>query len=95
MVEDEDLRRADKVLRHLATLSKSYGQVKSKQGRDLLLEKTLQGGTGCMDAVRNFLNDKDVLKNIQNNAAAILQGHRSKLRYNTCLGFLAARIMFL
>ena len=54
MVEDEDLRKAEKILSHLATLSKSYGEIKAKKGRDLLLEKTLQGRMACMGSVRSF-----------------------------------------
>ena len=94
MVEDEDLRKAQQVLNHLKKLSKSYNKIKTKKGRDLLMEKTLQGGTACMTSVKNFLEDDSVIKAFETNAAAILQGHPSNLRYNTCLGLLAARIMF-
>ena len=94
MVEDEDLRRAEKVLSHLKMLTKSYSKIKAKKGRNLLMEKTLQGGTACIGSVKSFLEDKNVMKTFETNAAAILQGYPTKQQYNTCLGLLAARIMF-
>lgn len=73
MVDDEVLRKAEKVLSHLAMLSKSYGKIKAKKSRDPLVETTLQGGTGCVESVTKFVNDEQMMKAIETNAATILR----------------------
>ena len=94
MVDDADLRRANKVKQHLSALYKSFNKMKKKKGRDLLLEKTLEGGSRYIEAVQRFRDDEKVSELVKSTAMAILRGHISRGRYNTCLGLIAARLMF-
>ena len=45
MVEDAELRKANRVIQHLSAIYKSYNRIKAKKGRYLLLESTLEGGS--------------------------------------------------
>ena len=45
MVEDAELRKADRVIQHLSAIYKSYNRIKAKKGRYLLLDSTLEGGS--------------------------------------------------
>ena len=91
IIDDTEIRRADRVSRHLSTLYKSYNKDKTKQGRDLLLAKSLEGGTSsCLDAMKRFRDDSRVGETFRRHAAVLLQGHLSRSTYNTCVGLLAA-----
>ena len=95
MVEDAELRKADRVIQHLSAIYKSYNRIKAKKGRYLLLESTLEGGSECLQAVKTFRSDPKVLSAFKQNATSLLQGQLSRSRYNTCLGLLAARLIYL
>ena len=47
MVEDAELRNADRILWHL-------GQAEKKDAMGLLLHQALEGGSGSLEAVRRF-----------------------------------------
>ena len=94
MTEDAELRRADRVERIISALYKSFHRAKAKQGRDLPLKKTLEGGSGALESVKKFLQDGRVTDRIRASVAAILQGQVTKSRYNTCLGLLTGHMMF-
>jgi hypothetical protein len=57
MVEDAELRAADRILSHLAQLQKSCKQDKHKLARDILLQQALEGGLEHMEAVCRFTKD--------------------------------------
>lgn len=94
MLDDGELRVADRMLSHLSQLQKSYKQDKRKQARDLLLQQALEGSPESINAVCRFKDDLRVLETFKSEATRILQGHISRPRYNMCLGLLAARLMF-
>lgn len=95
MVDDDELRRADRILWHLGQVEKTYKVEKQKDARDLLLHQALEGDAGCLRAVQGFKQDPKVLQTFKWEASRFLQGQMSHARYNTCLGLLAARLMFL
>jgi hypothetical protein len=76
-----------------SVLHKSFNKIKAKKGRDLLLEKALQGGSQCVEAV-DSLRDAKVTEAFTSNAKAILRGHCTKERYNLCVGLIAARLIY-
>ena len=88
----EDDAEVSRCILHLSAIYKSYNRAKAKY---LLLEKTLEGGSDSLDAVHSFREDQRILTTFRETATAILQGHLTKSRYNTCLGLLAARLMYL
>lgn len=94
MTEDSDIRKADRAEQHLAALYKTYNREKVKKGRDLLLQKTLDGESKCVDEVKRFCEDHRVFDMFKKNATSILQGHLNKSKFNTCLGLLSARLIF-
>ena len=94
MVEDHELRKADRILGHLSKVEKTYKVDKQKEARDLLLHQALEGGASCMQAVQSFKQDPAVFHTFRRQATMILQGHVSRAHYNTCLGLLAARLMY-
>jgi hypothetical protein len=95
MVDDGELRRAERILWHLSQVEKTYKVEKQNDARDLLLHQAFEGGAKCMQAVQIFKQDPRVLLTFKREASMILQGHMSRARYKTCLGLLAARLMFL
>lgn len=94
MTDDSEIRRAYLIDDHLGDIYRTYNREKAKRGRDLLLQKTMEKETTSLDTVRGFCRDEKVTDTFRSNARSILQGHLSKARYNTCLGLLAARLMF-
>ena len=52
-------------------------------------------GADSQAAVRRFREDPNVAKVIRDSTHHIIQGFVNKHRYNTCLGLLAARLMYL
>ena len=90
MVEDAELRAADRMLSHLRQLQKSYKRDKYKQARDLLLQQALDGSPECINAVCMFKDDPQVFSTFKSEATRILQGLVSRPRYNMCLGLTVA-----
>ena len=95
MEDDAQIRKADRCMQHLSAIYKSYNRAKAKKGRYMLLQRTLEGVSDSMTAVHGFREDGRVLDTFRANATAILRGHLSRSRYATCLGLLAARLMYL
>ena len=84
-MEDAELRKADRVIQHLSAIYKSYNRIKS----------TLEGGSECLEVVKKFHSDPKVLTGFKQNGTALLQGQLSRSRYNTLLGLLTARLIYL
>lgn len=78
---------------HLSQVEKTFKTEKQKNARDLLLHQSLKGGSECMNAVRRFRDDPQVLETFMSEATKLVQGHVSRATYNMCLGLLAARLM--
>ena len=93
--DDAQLRRGNRCLEHLSAIYKSFNKAKTKKGKYQLLERTLKGGSNSLAAVRQFREDPAIAAVFRKHAAAILQGHLTKSKYNTCMGLLAARLMYL
>ena len=94
LVEDTQLREADRILWHLGQVEKSFKLEKHKVARDLLLNQALEGGAGFLEAVQHFKEDPAVLTLFKREATLLLEGHVSRSKYNSCLGLVAARLMF-
>ena len=96
MVEDDQLRMAERVQWHLSEVEKTFKVDKQKEARDLLLEQSLasSGRSSHLEAVKVFREDKNVLSTFKKEASHLLQGHESRTAYNMCLGLLTARLMF-
>lgn len=86
MVDDGDLRQAERVMWHLGQVEKTYKIDKHKSAQDLLLQQSLQGGSEYMRAVQRYRDDAKVLETFTAEATMLLQGHASRVRYNLCLG---------
>lgn len=54
MMEDSDIRRADRITWHLRQVENTYKVEKPKGARDLLLHQALEGGADDMEAVQKF-----------------------------------------
>lgn len=93
MVEDADLRKADRMMGHLSQVEKTFKVDKQKVARDLLLHQSLKGGTEYLGTVQAFRDDPLVLETFRAEATSLLQGHVRRPTYNVCLGLLAARLM--
>jgi hypothetical protein len=94
-VDDGEPQRAERILWHLSQVEKTYKVEKQNDARDLLLHQAFEGGAKCMQAVQIFKQDPRVLHTFRKEASMILLGHTSRARYNTYLGLMAARLMFL
>lgn len=64
---------------------------KLKMARDL---QSLEGGKECFEVVQEFKDDPRVLTTFKHESQLLLQGHVTCSRYNTCLGLLAACLMY-
>lgn len=95
MMEDSDIRRADRITWHLRQVENTYKVEKPKGARDLLLHQALEGGADDMEAVQKFKDDPRVLQTFKKEASTLLQGHTSRAQYNVCLGLLAACLLYL
>ena len=93
MVEDADLRRAERVLWHLGQVEKTF-KVHKQDAREILLHQSLEGGSRGIGAVDEFKQDAHVLSTFKAEATLLVQGHVRRQIYNVCLGLLAARLMF-
>lgn len=94
MVDDSDLRLADRVLRHLGEVEKTYKLGKKKDSRDRLLHFSLSDDTQeLLEEVWKYMQDKRVCEVFRDEATSLLQGHISRTRYTRCLGLLTARLM--
>ena len=94
MVEDSQLRKADRLMWLVGQMERSFKVDKHKEARDNLLHQALEGGSQYLEKVKKFKDDPNILKTFVEKATLFLQGHMSRPRYNACLGLLAARLMF-
>ena len=94
MLEDNEIREANRVLAHLEQLQKTYKKEKHKRARDLLLHQALAGDRDCLEVVNRFSSDGEVMERFKVEATSLLQGHVNRSTYNVCLGLLAAHLMF-
>ena len=62
MVDDADLRKAERMMWHLSKVEKTYKVGKQRNQRDLLIHQSLEGGRECMIAVQTFRDDPQVLQ---------------------------------
>lgn len=92
MIDDGELRKADRIL---SQVEKTFKADKQKDVRDLLLHQSLEGGADHLKVVQRFKEDSKVLQTFKREGSMFLQALRSRTRCNTCLGLLAARLMFL
>ena len=93
MAEDDQLRLAERVLAHLSQVERTYKVQKHKDARDLLLHTALEGDSGCLEAVRRFTKDPEVLRTFRTEGSRLLSRQATCSCYNCCLGLLAARLM--
>ena len=80
-------------MHHLCQVEKTYKVEKYKDARDSLLHKALDGESGCMEAVKGFTQDPQVLTTFISEAKKLLRGHVTRGCYSNCLGLLAGRLM--